>query len=788
MSTEQKLTRKEILSKTVQKYHSIGLVTYPIRRKSKLPAAAKWNGRRKEDNSISEYSFPGANVGIVCGKESGVFVLDVDVQDRGMEIWEQILEEFAPDGIDTPTQQSASGGRHYFFKLTDATSEWSCQTKILSDSKGPIGIDIKTQGGGVVVYPSRVELDAGNTGKYRWLISPFRKDFAVMEESYPWLYELIAENINKKKTPEEKHTQKSSAESDEEDEQGDSAEIDELVSLLPRRLSQNRDSWIEIGMAIRAWGDDKEWLFHRFSKLCPEKYSEKVTKEQWNSFSARGASSEKRVYGKNKILDILFDSGALDYELLLQQEEGHANYWISRMKDKIRFVDESGSGYVWDEEKVLWEKCGRNLIENQHIMHVLRKFCQYALIYIGRKKKSCVEGEAVYALREKQLLDQLTKIRKQRHNSAVFKLVSTRKEVYDKNFADNLDQCPHIFPIKGKKVVDLRTGEILERKPEHMCSWECPYEAKNASDGTWCKFVLDIMGGDTKKALYIQKLCGYFMTGEASVKEFFIFWGEGNNGKSILVSLLDIIVGSYHWQLSKRAVIRTKDDSPTSGEVLRMKGKRLVTLTEVRDDWLWDEQIIKKVSGGGMDKISVRGLYKEDENFIPKCKLVIVTNPKLRLNFSDPAMVQRIRYIPFEMKFVADPNPNNPKEKLSDPRIYEKLKQHHLPDVLAWMIEGAKLFYKEGLTPPESFQECKKEFITECDHNKRFIDEMTQRNKDAKIQNIELYGVYDAWCTDNGETPVTKTKFTQILKTLGVQTKPSNSKTFYIGIQLKDKQ
>ena len=60
------------------------------------------------------------------------------------------------------------------------------------------------------------------------------------------------------------------------------------------------------------------------------------------------------------------------------------------------------------------------------------------------------------------------------------------------------------------------------------------------------KFFLDVCTGSEVKKSYLQKILGYFLTGdEPNGRTFYIFYGKGAKGKSAVMDLTSEIMGYY---------------------------------------------------------------------------------------------------------------------------------------------------------------------------------------------------------------------------------------------------
>lgn len=117
----------------------------------KHPLANQWQDRYL--SSVPEVyaawaARPQANVGIVTGPVSGLFVLDVDPGHGGHERLAQLEMAYGPLPK-TYTTRTGSGGLHFYFTLDGVDFD-------LTNSRGrlPVGLDIRGRGGFVVAPPS----------------------------------------------------------------------------------------------------------------------------------------------------------------------------------------------------------------------------------------------------------------------------------------------------------------------------------------------------------------------------------------------------------------------------------------------------------------------------------------------------------------------------------------------------------------------------------------------------------------------------------------------------------
>lgn len=125
--------------------------------------------------------WPDANIGIATGKNSGLWVLDID----GMEGEATLKALENAHGCIPPTWEviTGGGGRHLYFRLPQGLE--------IYNSAGKIGlkIDVRGDGGYIVVPPSTHP----SGGRYVWSVDS--GDTAI--EAPSWLIDLV---INKPRT------------------------------------------------------------------------------------------------------------------------------------------------------------------------------------------------------------------------------------------------------------------------------------------------------------------------------------------------------------------------------------------------------------------------------------------------------------------------------------------------------------------------------------------------------------------------------------------------------------
>ena len=157
-------------------YARRGVPVFPCEPGAKRPLTQNGHWDATTDLRVIERwwkRWPTANVAVPTGKKSGVVVLDVDVDDGGLESLAKLDRAGAPTPK-TARARTGGGGIHVFFRYPRGT-----EIRNSAGLLGP-GLDVRGEGGYVVVPPSRTQ------SSYQWV------DSSLLAEA-SWLIERLAE-------------------------------------------------------------------------------------------------------------------------------------------------------------------------------------------------------------------------------------------------------------------------------------------------------------------------------------------------------------------------------------------------------------------------------------------------------------------------------------------------------------------------------------------------------------------------------------------------------------------
>jgi putative DNA primase/helicase len=330
---------------------------------------------------------------------------------------------------------------------------------------------------------------------------------------------------------------------------------------------------------------------------------------------------------------------------------------------------------------------------------------------------------------------------------------------------EDLDTNPWLLNC-ANGTLDLQTGLLRPHDRSDLLTRliHTAYDP-GATCPTWEIFLWRIMGGtmipddqDTStdelmareradiraRALidFLQKAIGYSLTGDISEQCLFVFHGEGANGKSTLLELLQALLGDYAQSTPSASLLAKEHHEDIPNDIARLRGARLVTAVEIGEGKRLNEELIKRLTGG--DTITARFLHAEFFDFKPVFKLFIACNHLPAIRGTDRAIWRRVRLIPFTVTIPDDEQDKDLAAKLNA----------ELPGILAWAVRGCLAWRRDGLGTPDVVRAATQDYRASQDVIGRFIDERCLRNSQVRVKASTLYDAYKKWCEAGGEYAV----------------------------------
>lgn len=301
---------------------------------------------------------------------------------------------------------------------------------------------------------------------------------------------------------------------------------------------------------------------------------------------------------------------------------------------------------------------------------------------------------------------------------------------------DDFDQDLWAINTPGG-IVDLRTGTVGPSDPTRMFSFSTRYAPARGDAPLWFAFLDYATAGDKKLQRFLQRLAGYCLTGVIDESTLTFVHGTAATGKTTFIETLAWVLGDYAAEAGIEQFTASRyDRHPT--EWARLVGKRLVSTEETQHGRKWDEQKLKKITGGG--RLPARFMRENFFEYVPQFKLLVVGNAQPELDNVEEAMRRRLHIVPF--------NHVVPKVE-QDLELKVKLREEG-PQIMQWMVDGCLMWKREKLSPPEAVLSRTEEYFESEDVVQQWFNECCSLDEEAEIETVALFQVWRQWAMERG--------------------------------------
>ena len=669
-----------------------------------------------------------SNIAVLTGE---ILVVDVDAKKsegvkNGMEAWAELVATHGEPV--TFKVKTGGGGWHYYFEPHEKI------IKGINRLNGT-GIDTKAHGGCVIAPPSLHV--SGN----RYAVV----NDLPLAEIPEWLAAWILQD--NRYTPRDTGTK--SAPAVVTTPGTEYAKIEQALGFLSADFYEY-DSWIRIGMAVKSGGEiglDDDKLFALFDQWSAkgQGYDPNGIRSKWDRFNAHSITlgtlfhhaKEAGMKLEAQLADPI--EAARNGHPILRTDSGNASRFAFHWQGKFRYDHTGGFWRIWDGRKWTGDTKAQ-----------VMEYAKLTAKKIWDEVKALPDG---YSTDDKEDFSGFAIGCEQRSKlTNMVELASSVRQI--SSDINDYDKDEYIFYC-GNGVIDLKAGILREHRAIDYNTMSSQVDFISGFKSSKLQAYLDhATGGDKELLRYLQKATGYSLSGDNTEKIYFFFYGTGDTGKSTYLAALRTMGGEYATTID----FETLTDNPKNGDgatpvLASLKGKRIVTCSEIAPGRKINAGLLKNITGGG-DLIRARHLYGNSFEYKPEFKIWIGANSVPAQDATDKALWNRTRRIPFD-KVV----------KHKDPSIIRDFASHKSDlskAFLAWAVEGYLLYMKEGLADiPKAIQESTSQYQVECDPLAEFMEDYLTFGPQERIANKELLQAYDSYCAEND------IKYTMSIKTIG---------------------
>jgi putative DNA primase/helicase len=287
------------------------------------------------------------------------------------------------------------------------------------------------------------------------------------------------------------------------------------------------------------------------------------------------------------------------------------------------------------------------------------------------------------------------------------------------------------------------------------------------------KFMAETFKGSESLIDYVETIFSLCLTGDVSEQKVWFFVGEGNNGKSVITDVMMSIFGDYAAKTDKDLILDKKFQSQNQSHLARLNGKRLVFITETGQNEKLNEPQVKDMSGG--EPLIARFLYKNEFEFTPQFKMIMMSNYEPIIRGTDYGIWRRTRIVRFKNIIPPDKIDTH----LSDKLIKER-------NSIFWLLVKHYVAYRKAgrlIEPDEVLNETNM-YRTDMDLVQKWIDENCEVGSEFSATANDLWHDFDLWLEKRKEYQMSQTQFGRNLSRKFGKRR-GGSGNIYLGIELK---
>ena len=527
--------------------------------------------------------FPLSNVGICTGKDSGIFVLDVDPRNGGDESLKKLEEEYNDKLHSNFQVDTGGGGQHYYFAHPDNI--------LLPTGVGGLGAGLDIKGdareGGIGGYVVAPESRHASGNFYTW------KNYVVegalpVDKAPKWILELIWAGVA------EDHIQGA----------------DDFV-----------DGEQEIPEGFR-----HSFLLSRAGKMRQAGLGQEALLE---ALKIENLKRCRPPISGTELSQIAGDVGNYKIKNFRLDDIGNGKRLCSQAGSVLRHCYTQNQWYVWDKRRWGRDEIGRVF---QFAKQTIESIHSEALLKTDKLRESLSKhaSRSGLANRVKSMVDMArTEVE-----------VAVRVDQLDSD-RTVLNCLNGTLSLESGRLSKHQPRDLLtklapvEYEPSAKSEeWEQFLEQTCDGDKQLIQFLQRTAG---------YALSG--LTEEENI--FFIYGPGGTGKTTYVEAIKGILGDDYCKTASFSTFLKAGNIAPNAprSDIARLVGARLVAAIEMAKGRQLAEDLVKAATGG--DKLVTRGLYEKEFEFIPQYKLWLASNDKPRVREDDTGLWRRFLLLPF---------------------------------------------------------------------------------------------------------------------------------------------
>ena len=327
----------------------------------------------------------------------------------------------------------------------------------------------------------------------------------------------------------------------------------------------------------------------------------------------------------------------------------------------------------------------------------------------------------------------------------------------DRSVFDNIPL--NLIPVENGIVkIDFETGkvEFLPFSPEYYFTSKLPVKYNpEAKCPKIEKFLSEIVEPENKQLLI--ETIAYTLYRDNPWRKMFLLVGEGANGKTTFLTLLEKFLGIRN--VSSRSMFELVEERFAKADLYR---KWANICDELPYGRLLTTEVIKRLTGQSL--VTAENKFKNSFQFKFFGKMFFSGNILPKVFEESSAFYDRLILIIFPYRFVEKPMAEN-ERPINKNLIHEITTEEELSGLLNLALQTLPKVLKEGFSYTKSTDEVRELYTKVSDPVASFVMERVESDPESWISKDELYSAFALYCKQNKLPILANNVFSRELKT-----------------------
>lgn len=339
---------------------------------------------------------------------------------------------------------------------------------------------------------------------------------------------------------------------------------------------------------------------------------------------------------------------------------------------------------------------------------------------------------------------------------------------------DQFDNNTNIINVQNG-LLNIWTRELKEHSPDFLSIIQLPIEYNPNSK---CPTILRFLGQvlHPQDVFTAMEIIGYLLYRTAEYEKAVMLYGNGDNGKSVFIKLIEAFVGSGN---CSHVPLQDLDNDRFSSADLH--GKVVNTFADLTSQKLMATGNFKTLVSG--DTVRAQKKYGQPFSFRNKAKMIFSSNKIPDSDDKSHAYYKRWLILSFGNVFHGATKDTNLINKLTT--------SDELSGLLNLALIALRQLKKDGGFRDISVERVRKEYEYNSNTVKAFLEDecVIELASDYSIPTIYLYNEYENYCQKRGVRALEKNTFGSKLKEYGIERDRKRNHGdrdyYYFGVMLR---